>query len=616
MTMTPDVQDRDKTAVMRSWLFTLALAIPVSFPSAARSASIRIDGVHYRAAVWEKEKVVEVDNQVTNQGGLVYLYFTNTSDRTISLKHIYINNKEDQYWRLNHFLAWDRVYGQSVAPGESGVWELNGVSSDFAPGKPLKLSLVEQTERVVATAKTTLTEDPARISFIRVLPGMDQLEVHLRNASNKPLKIEGLELSGASMASVAWTGDTVSGPGHAIASVTLSKPVASATPIIVRASVSEGGDKRLICGHRRAFADVFPIGAWQSDEEILPALDSLHIDTGVKGGKKNDKFFSELAPKFEHHAIVHVEVPPEPETVREFVGHPNVLCFGLPDEPDWRTPSNILLLCEQTIRRYDNTKPTFMTLCRNVKFFEYAPIADIACQDHYCVACGSVSKWPKFFGTRLEETAYYTTDLKAAAEPRPIWIWTQGIADWHKRPTRIGPTPDEIAAQLVLNLSRGAKGILWFDYRKVDAEKVPDAVQAMRGWGRVLSVLREDFLACEPSVIPRKSPEQVDSALLLGKGRALLCLTNIDYDLHPDAYPFREKNDVTVTANLPEWLDPADAFAVTPDGIRPVKLDKQNGSASVTLDRLKVCEIILITESVEDRARYQRSFHGAVAREK
>lgn len=31
--------------------------------------------------------------------------------------------------------------------------------------------------------------------------------------------------------------------------------------------------------------------------------------------------------------------------------------------------------------------------------------------------------------TRLEETAYYTRDLKYAAEPKLIWVWTQGIAN-------------------------------------------------------------------------------------------------------------------------------------------------------------------------------------------
>ena len=206
--------------------------------------------------------------------------------------------------------------------------------------------------------------------------------------------------------------------------------------------------------------------------------------------------------------------------------------------------------------------------------------------------------------------------MKAAAEPRPIWIWTQGIAGWGERPKRTVPTPDELAAQLVLNLGRGAKGILWFNFDRKAAEKYPDAVEAMRGWGRVMSVLREDFLACEPSVMAVKAPDQVDTALLLGRGRALLCLTNTDYDIHPEAYPFREKTNVKISADLPAWLSPADAFAVTPEGIHPVELDAGRGGATVKLDRLKACEIILITADANDRARCENAYNEALGREK
>ncbi len=119
-----------------------------------------------------------------------------------------------------------------------------------------------------------------------------------RKPGKDPLKLEGIDLSGASAASVSWIGDTVEGPGHAIAAVTLSQPVAPSTMLIVRVAVADGGEKRTGCGHRRAFANVFPIGVWQSDEEILPAPDSMRIDTGVApgGAKKTDKFFTDLTP--------------------------------------------------------------------------------------------------------------------------------------------------------------------------------------------------------------------------------------------------------------------------------------------------------------------------------
>lgn len=163
---------------------------------------------------------------------------------------------------------------------------------------------------------------------------------------------------------------------------------------------------------------------------------------------------------------------------------------------------------------------------------------------------------------------------------------------------------------------RRGTGIIWFDYQKAEVEQVPDVVETMRGWGRVMSVLRTNFLACEPFVVSVKAPDQVDAALLLGRDRALLCLTGTDYDLHPDAYVFQEKLNVKITAELPGRFSSADAFAVTPEGIRPAELDKEQGGATVTLDSLKVCEIIVATTDANDHARCEQAYNKAVTREK
>ena len=172
--------------------------------------------------------------------------------------------------------------------------------------------------------------------------------------------------------------------------------------------------------------------------------------------------------------MVHTGIVTDVDQVRELSGSPHVACWMIQDEPDWSIPATSVLLADQSVRAIDSTHPTMVTLCRNVKFFEYAPIPDIACMDHYCVTAPSSSAWPHPWGTRLEETAHYTSDLKAAAEPRPIWVWTQGVANWTERPARPVPTVEELSAQLVLNLSRGAKGILWFVYDAALGKRYPD----------------------------------------------------------------------------------------------------------------------------------------------
>lgn len=576
---------------------------------------LRVDYVHYRPAVFETEQFKEAESEHLNKGGLLYVYYTNVSDQPVNLRFYRLNGKDTSYWRLNGFVAWDRNYNPNVAPGQSGVWEIDGVTEDFAAGKPCKFSLIDHKEGAVGKFEMTLEADPVQVTHIRVLPGMKELEIHVRNAGKDTPQLGAVEIAGAEVASCEWAGQELPGPGHAIAHVTLAAPATPASLLIVKIPVKGGGADRTVCGHRRAFEDVFPIGTWNSAEENLPALRRMHVDTGVSGGKKTDKFFAELAPKYGHNAIVHTEVPTEVDTLRELTGHPNVLCWGLADEPDWSTPPNVMLLCEQMVRKYDSTKPSFMTLCRDIKFFEYAPITDIACQDHYCVTAPSSSIWKKFYGTRLEETQIYTRDLKRAAEPKPIWVWTQGIAGWGERPKRTVPTPDELAGQLVLNLGQGAKGILWFNYGRKEADKFPDAVDAMRMWGRVMCLLRQDFLASDPALMAVKAPEKIDVAPLASRDKLLLCLFNTDYDVDPQAYPWREKKDVKITVELPSWINPAAALRITPEGVIPADLKMSGREATISMDSLRVCDIIMLPNAADAKEKLDAAFKQIVADE-
>lgn len=293
--------------------------------------------------------------------------------------------------------------------------------------------------------------------------------------------------------------------------------------------------------------------------------------------------------------MTHTGVVADVDMLRDLGDHPSIACWMLQDEPDWSQDPHMLLLADMTVRRYNTTVPTFINLCRNIKFFEYAPIADIAGHDHYCVTAPSSSLWPEPYGTRLEETAYYTRDLKYASEPRPIWVWSQGNADgWEERPKRPVPTGEEIAAQLVLNLGRGAKGILWFTYHQGMSLKYPDTREAMRGWNRVMAVMREEFLSSEPAELSITAPKKMDVVSLVSWDNLIVLLTNTDYDIHPEAYQFRKQKNVRVSIPLPEWITPKAAFAIGPNGIHAVSMSIGDGKAKLLLPRVPVTEVIVL----------------------
>lgn len=576
---------------------------------------LRYEYVGYRPARYETDNVNEPENERPNEGGFVTVYYTNISDEPQNLRFWRTNGEDESYWRLGDYMVWDRRYAGTLAPGETDVIELNAVTKDFAPGSSFEFGWVSNAWRPTGNLETTLQEDSLQISFIRFSNNRTNLEVHVRHRGSGNVTISDIEVVGRTVSATEWRGATIEGTGHAIARLNLAEPIPESSLTIVRVKATAATESRWIYAHRRAFDDWFPIGNWSNNPEWMETLARLHIDL-VVNGEGPDGYFHTTAPsKYGIQAMAHTGKPIAPQHVQPNFGNQNMRVWMLMDEPDWNTKAAILEHMDRQLRRMTSHAPTFITLCRNVKFFEYAQIPDIICHDHYCVAAPSSSKWPKRYGTRLEETAYYTRDLKYAGEPKPIWVWTQGVGDWDGRPKRGAPTPEELAAQLTLNLGRGAKGIIWFNYNHEAGEKYPDAREAMQRWGRVMRVIRDDFIAAEPIDAAAMAPEGIDIALLAGWDTMFVVLTNTDYEIDPEAYPFTPHEDVSIRLPLPSWIQPAAAMAVTPDGIESLNYTAGNSHAQIEVGDIEVCRIIAITRDPQLQSRYQAAYKAALHNE-
>lgn len=540
------------------------------------------------------------------------------SDKPVDLRFWRYNGRDESYWILNHFVAWHRLYDRSLAPGQTTVLEINATARDFGPDAPMTFGLVDGTWEPCLAYQGTLAHDPLTVSYLRVMPGLRDLEVHLRHTGEGPLTFTDVQIVGHAVEAVSWRGKELAAPGQAIARVRLAKPLPSASLLMARVTARSGERERVVYAHRRAFADAFPIGTWGMDSDIRAFLEADHVDTGVRGGKRDDEFFGHVEARRGMMAMVHTGEPVNVDMVRDLSGHPAVACWMLRDEPDWSTPANIMLFCDETVRAYDRTIPTFLNLCRNTKFFEYAPIADIPGHDHYCVSAPSSSIWPHPYGTRLEETAYYTADLKYASEPKPIWVWSQGNHEgWSERPDRPLPTPEELSAQLVLNLGRGAKGILWFTYNKTMGKAYPETREAMRGWNRVMHVLRDDLQASEPSqTLNVEAPQKLDVAALIGWDKLILCITNLDYEIDPKAYPFKVRKDVQLAVDLPDWITPSSASAVTGRGVETVRMNVEPHRAQVVIPSLLDAALVVLDNDGAAHTEYVKRFEELMSKEK
>ncbi len=523
----------------------------------------RIENVYYRPASWETENVKEKVNERVNQGGLVFVYYKNNSDKQVRLRSWHLNGDGASEYRISYKTAWDRMINEHIEPGQTGVLEICGISNDFAPAKPFKLALINRDYEPVAAADTTLKPNAVEITCIHI-PSLDQVQVFLRNNSQQDLDIKTVNVCGKKRLHVTYMSKQLPAGGLTIAKVKLKNPLKPGEPVIIK-TVFEQKDQPDVFAHRFAYQDYFPIGTWGVDKGRYQVAKDHAIDTIVQGGRSKDQFYSKYAKQYGFRSMVHVGTFPETGRIKDLQNHPAVAAWMITDEPDWHVPAQYIFSAQQVIRRHDSQKPTMLTLCRNVRFFEYAFIADIPAHDHYSVTAPSTSVWPHPYGTRLEETAYYTRDLKNASQPKPIWVWSQGMFNWSQRPKRPVPTPDELGAQLLFNIGRGAKGILWFTFRESVGEKYPLLQQSIKDWGRVMKTYRSSLAASEPVETTIKGlPEKLDTAVLLAEKKMFILLVNLDYEINDQAYRWQPMENIKFEVTIPAWIAPKEINAYTP----------------------------------------------------
>ena len=571
-------------------------------PEHVKQNSFRLDYLHYRPVQYEKQFVQEMENVHPNKGGLIYAYYTNISNEPISLAHWRWNDFDESVWRLDNLICWDRHYESKIDPGQTSVLEINAISNDFAENRDYKFEIISKnTWESVFIQSGKLIEDQISIPLIRFKKGLMSVEIHIRNKGDKSIIIDEIEIMGKQVISSKLVGKTLKPNGHAIGRVDLKTAFKESELAIVKVNIIEQEKIRSVMAHRRAFADYFPIGTWGATQTDYLLQRQHHIDTCVKGSDLKSNFYNKEAKKFGYKSLATVNYN-DTHSLRNNGENQAIACLQLSDEPDWVTHPQQVLLQDSIARNAYPHAPTMTTLCRNVTFFEYAPIVDLPCMDHYCVTAPSTSKWPAPFGTKLEETGYYTRDLKIASEPKPIWVWSQGLFDWDERPEQSVPTPGELAVQLIQNIGSGAKGILWFTFREKPGLEYPETRKAIQGWGRVLRLIREDVLGAEPMVQDLiDSPNDVDVFALVSFNKVILCVTNKDYKMHPKGYKFKNQKKSKIKIDLPSWITPKSIVNIFPTGIKEMDFEI-NEKRNIILEINDLHDAMLIVMSNHEKS--------------
>jgi len=572
--------------------------------------------VYYRSHR-SSRAILEPTPPLSELGGTFWVFLHNPKRRERNISGILLNGVPAESLTNGNGLNWFRVAPEPIPPNGITLLILNAQAS-LLHASPLKLRLIlADGERY----EWTLPMEPSPLTLANAWLEGRELSVVVRNDDPQRVwRLERLRVEGKPLRF--RTHDARLAPGE-LAFLHARLPF-EPEPYQILALQVDGraaGTTTMTAGVVRPMARFFPIGLWRTeawfDESLMRELVGRGFDTVVFSASNTPdeverRAFEQTCPQLGVKALVFAGFPrPATRFIERHKQNPHILAYMIKDEPDWTEPREVdnwhlPTLCERVAQVFRDRQvhpPVYLNLARSRRFGEFATVPDIACYDAYRVGAPMPDLAPVPWGNRLELAATYTEDLRANCEPLPFWVWAQGAHPWDERVWvngqlgRACPTPEEIRVQLWLQLSRGAKGVLWFTgfseelFRRyyMQASEIPalrslpeaeharvveqlvaqgrEAYEEQTRLNRFLRAARGRLLRMEwagmASVERATEPKRLDAALLVGEREAVLWLTNLAYEMHPQGYRFREQRDIRVQIKLPRWLHRAAPFLRT-----------------------------------------------------
>jgi len=640
------------------WLFITSMMGGIAIammPEAPQQPVLTVDTVVYRPHV-SSEAILELEPSRETLGGVYLVLVHNRSEQTLHFSRLLIDDEDADKLAGGELLHWWDIVPRELPPDGVAALTINGTHRPFEGERTCRAWLHTEEGPALRIVLRPFVQS-LRITYAYIEGASGAVFIHSRD-KNGVFRLDNV-LIGSEKVSVQYLQRTV-GPGETVmAKVTLERTLPVGTVVPIRVTATDRAGKRISTGGLLRVTPMhFPIGTWDDaiwrDAEYRAQMLKRGFDTAVFGAGGDEEpspeekqAFEQVCPQTGLKAVVYAGFEQVKEGfLKRNKTNSHILAYMLRDEPDWIEQPAVPLLCLQKIqhwRQHGVPQPIYINLARSRRFGEFAPLADIPSYDAYRVGAPMPDKSPHAWGNRLELVADYTSDLRLNSLPKPFWVWAQGVNTWDERVWvndelgRAVPTPEEARVQLWFQLSRGAKGVMWFrtlpedevrryytelaqkampslEQAKVD-ELVEQVVQQFRETldemtrlNRVLQLIRPFLLRCDVGyrgqVRTATEPDKLDVMSLLGERAALVFVTNFAYEMHPKGYRFREQKNVTVVARLPNWLKAIDVFAVTPDGVKPVTWHLEKGHVRLTWRTLEE-HVALAVVASDGQARQQ-----------
>ncbi len=560
----------------------------------------------------------------------VQLVLRNTGATTVELRLPVFDGKAPEALVTSGEWAWHDIPAFSaLAPGAVTVWNFNGQSESWAPGRSVSLA-IEGSDGGHVEVAFGITEPSVWLSAVTYL-GDDgtvhptRVMFHIKNRSDAGLRIAHAELYLPSDPTHPAALDRRVTPQQmrafasdgVIPAGSHGGGEASAGPLpltygALRVEIEQAGETRSLWAHQRIKRESFDIsGGWvNSDtrdgssavtqEAFLKTLKWLHIDTGHIGPTKgySDTELYERYPLKYFHRLDPSEGYDTDEMLprihaAEFLGEPQYSGGN-----SYRTPQQVW----DALAHYRPTRlPTTVTLSDESTWRFYAGVSDYPHYDAYRVTAPAADTWRLYdrwgdtrirWGAPLETIGDMCRSLRELSRPVPTAYWSQGVhAGWGGRAgrRRASPNSAEIRSQAYHALASRVTSLYWFNMSLASVVKFPDALDEINRIGCEIRLLDRFYLegaAAWYGRAPEGDGPGWDLSTIVTSDSALLFALDLDYTPDPDTkeFVFGAPREATLSFPLPPYLsDVVDVFRVDADGVRDI-------AHSLTADGVRVVD--------------------------
>ncbi|MCB9475452.1 MAG: PKD domain-containing protein [Deltaproteobacteria bacterium] len=551
-------------------------------------------------------------------GGHVFGYFVAPFDAIPD--GIYVNGEKFTYDTEGEPgpVHWCEVVPQQLQEGKPGIVRCYSESADFDPGENVTLA-VKEGETTIWSKTQALAGPSLTPTFITATMDNSEILIHVLNETDADVTVDGLSINGVEFTDFAVMIDPVLSPGE---TGIMHVPYCDGVPyhewmiFNIRGSGAKAAEQYSVTRALRLFEPRFFLGNWNSGdgdvfndpENALPVQLDAGIDTFLWNGvDPSPATVFQVAEDYDINVWTHVGgTSPEFEASVETWGdNPHWIGNAVKGEGDSENP---MAAMEKLWNHRDLWPHQRLWIYNNIAsyFSRWGQMADLSGMDHYCVWAAKANlNWPIGYWDHIEFLGRYSEVIRRAAEPAPIWLWTQSI--WNTFDTDEGQvrctTDDEFRVQWYQVIAYGAKSIWYFYYRRNWVEDCgdPDVVaehakvaDELRQFDRVLL---EGHPTRRGESLATTANESVDINTVVASDALLIVMTNFDYDLkYIGPWEWTGQKDVVVTLTPPTGFEPASFGLIDGDGKIELPFEKsEDGIYRFTLPSLPVAEAVLVT---------------------